>query len=340
MEKDDYLTKPNSNAEIYRNMTVGERASVLDKHLQFIAVYNDKKAILGGSNLTDRYWTGTIWYFDDAADGELERNKSFTATQTESTLSDAAFIEEYKFVVAEDGGIVKVLCVVQPPETWAVALQCVGYTCKHDDSVTSLSVFEDKNYFVSGGMDRCLKVWETSTLMVEYTYQLAHTAIITSVDVLSKSNSVFMSTSLDSEAVLWDVRTPKPARRLYKNDDGNGLTAVACNPLKEHEVAIGGEDGYVFLGDTRKPEELVYKSLEFPRAIHRLKYHHKRNNWLAGCCNDTMVKVLDTSQELSVLFKDANSHTDMVRGLAWCKDELLTCSWDSTVQRHSLTLDN
>ncbi|XP_015117051.1 methylosome protein 50 [Diachasma alloeum] len=336
MDRDEYLTNPNTNAEIYRNMTPGDRGPVPDKHLQFIAVYNDEKAILGGGNLTDRYWNGTVWYFDETE--VLDRNKSFTATRTSSTVSDAAFIEGDKFILAEDGGIVQMLNVVKPPETWTVGLQSIGHTCQHDDSVTSLAVFESKSHFVSGGMDRCLKVWETSTMLAEHSYQTAHIAIITSVDVLSKSDTVFVSTSLDSEAVIWDVRTPKPARRLYKIDDGVGLTAVVCNPVNEHEVAMGGQDGYVFLGDVRKPEELVYKSLEFPRPIHRLKYHPKRN-WLAGCCNDTTVKVLDTSQQLSLLLEN-NSHTDFVRGLAWTKDELLTCSWDSTIQRHSLTPKN
>ncbi|XP_063979314.1 methylosome protein WDR77-like [Diachasmimorpha longicaudata] len=336
MDKNEYLTNPNTNADIYRNMTPGDRVPVPDKHLQFIEVYNDEKAILGGANLTDRYWNGTVWYFDETE--VLDRNNSFTATRTTSTVSDAAFLEGHTFILAEDGGVIQILNVVEPPESWVVGLQSMGHTCQHDDSVTSLSVFDNKSHFVSGGVDRCLKVWEVSSMLAVHSYQTAHIAIITSVDVLSKSDSSFVSTSLDSEAVIWDVRIPKPARRLYKIDDGVGLTAVACNPTNEHEVAMGGQDGYVLLVDVRKPEQLVHKSLEFPRPIHRLKYHPRRN-WLAGCCNDTTVKVLDTSQHLSLLLEN-NSHTDFVRGLAWTKDELLTCGWDSTIQRHSLTLKN
>lgn len=36
----DYLTPPNLNADVYRNMTITDRPPTINKHLQFITIYN------------------------------------------------------------------------------------------------------------------------------------------------------------------------------------------------------------------------------------------------------------------------------------------------------------
>lgn len=60
-------------------------------------------------------------------------------------------------------------------------------------------------------MFHSIKLWEASELVAEHSYSFAHTNIITSVDVKPASDSIFISTSLDCEAVVWDVRESKPA---------------------------------------------------------------------------------------------------------------------------------
>lgn len=42
-------------------------------------------------------------------------------------------------------------------------------------------------------------------------YNQAQTDVVTSVQVQNESDAVFLSTSLDSEALLWDTRKTKPA---------------------------------------------------------------------------------------------------------------------------------
>lgn len=56
-----------------------------------------------------------------------------------------------------------------------------------------------------------IKVWQISDLYAEYTYLNAHTSTITCVDVMPKNDWIFGSTSLDCEAILWDLRQPKPS---------------------------------------------------------------------------------------------------------------------------------
>lgn len=62
---------------------------------------------------------------------------------------------------------------------------------------------------------------------------------------------------------------------------------------------------------------------------------HLRSEELACCCDDTFVEVLDINRDFSSVYKNAR-HTDFVRGLAWYKDDLLSCSWDNTVLKHTI----
>ncbi|KAK0090999.1 hypothetical protein PV326_003889 [Microctonus aethiopoides] len=330
MENEDYYPHPNTNADIYRNMTAADRGTISDKHLQFLSIYDDNTAILGGSNFIDRYWSGTVWLFTKNIN--YERKNAAVTTRTESAVCDGDFLNHSKFIVAEDSGVIQILEVSKSSDTWKPTINCSAYVCQHDDGITSLAVFNNKLNFVTCGMDYCIKLWEASELVAEHSYSFAHTNIITSVDVKPASDSVFISTSLDCEAVVWDVRESKPATGVFKSE-GNGLTAVAWDPSNEHNVAIGALDGSVILIDTREPNKIVSESIAFPRPVHKLNFHPK-NNWLAGCCDDSVVKILDPMKELIELYKDTQ-HKDFVRDVAWQKDELLTCSWDDTVLKHN-----
>lgn len=61
--------------------------------------------------------------------------------------------------------------------------------------------------------------------------------------------------------------------------------------------------------------------------------HLCRKEQLACCSDATSVKVFDTYREMLPVFED-NSHSDFVRGLAWYKDDLFSCSWDGNVIKH------
>lgn len=167
---------PSSNAEIYRNMTPGDRPPKPDKQLQFIAVHNgrlfffatlyyykitkcsskkfiftDETAIVGANNLTGRYWSGTVWWFSDCS--SLDRNNASAASKTESSVADAGFLDNHRLVVGEDSGVLQILEVPQDANVWKSELKCTRYACQHDDSITSLAIFDNKTNFVTCGMD-------------------------------------------------------------------------------------------------------------------------------------------------------------------------------------------
>ncbi|XP_034937934.1 methylosome protein 50-like [Chelonus insularis] len=333
MSNNEYFPHPNSNVDVYRNMSAADRSPVPDKHLQFITVYNDEKAILGASNMIDRYWSGTVWFFNGCSN--FDRKNATIAMRTESGVCDADFLDKDRFVVTEDSGVIQILEVVQAADTMMPEIRYLKYECQHDDGITSLAIFDNKTHFVTSGLDYCIKVWHAAELLAENSFSSCHTGIITSVDVMPKSDSVFASTSLDCDALIWDIKQSTPATHLHKKND-NGLTAISWNPSDSHYVAIGAEDGSITLIDLRSPTAVLFQSTVFSRPVHKLKYHAKRKNLLAACSDDTVVKVIDTSENLDIIYEN-NQHSDFVRGFAWLKDELITCSWDNSVLKHTLS---
>lgn len=102
-------------------------------------------------------------------------------------------------------------------------------------------------------------------------------------------------------------------------------------------IAVGANDGTISILDIRNAGAApVHESVEFSRAVRKLLFNPDCSTQLAGCCDATEVKVFDTSKTINNIFEN-NVHTDFVRGLAWHKNELLTCSWDNTIHRHSIT---
>ncbi|XP_054013340.1 methylosome protein 50-like isoform X1 [Hylaeus anthracinus] len=328
------LRDPNLNSNVYRNMTATDRPPVTDKHLQFILIYNERSAILGGSNMADRYWSGTVWYYNDFSDFDID--KAFVATKLESGVCDGAFLEHNKFVISEDTGGLQVLCLAEVPDTHLQEIQSLGYACLHDSSLVTLSVFHDNEHLVTGDLDSCIKVWNIAELIAMHSYHYAHQNAVTSIDVQPRSNSIFVSTSLDCEALMWDIRQAKPALSILKKDVG--LTAVNWNSILDHIIAIGSDNGDISLLDVRKPHApVLQEACIFPRSIQKLLFNPnpERSEELAGCCDDTLVQVLDIKNNFSSVYKNED-HTDFVRGLSWYKDKLFSCSWDSTVLKHTI----
>ena len=63
-----------------------------------------------------------------------------------------------------------------------------------------------------------IKVWDISELMATYSFGFAHTDIITCVDAKPESDTEFVSTSYDCEALMWDIRLSKPAQSNLNNN--------------------------------------------------------------------------------------------------------------------------
>lgn len=338
MENMDSTIQPNLSANLYRNMTPADQPPISDKDLQFILIYNERSAILGGSNLSGRYWSGTVWYYNDISD--FQRENAFLAKKSESGVCDAAYLSHNKFLIGEDSGVLQISGLADVADSELQELQCLDYACQHDDSLLTLSAFSNKTHAVTSGADCCIKVWDLEELCATHSFAFAHTDIVTCVDTHPNCDSVFMSVSLDCEALMWDVRQSKPAKSILQNS--TGLTAVSWNSLLEHMLAIGARDGSVTLFDLRNLQTPVLQDVSiFPRSVHKLLFNpsSEHSGQLACCCDDTTVKVINANKDLSLIYENDN-HTDFVRGLTWFKDELYSCSWDNSVVKHIVNPGN
>lgn len=102
--------------------------------------------------MVDRYWSGSIWFYNEIND--FDRHRYTSARKTESGVRAAAYLDKYdKLVIGEDSGNVSVFESTLKPESQVQELLCMGFSCQHDDSLTSLSTFSDNVHVVTGGMD-------------------------------------------------------------------------------------------------------------------------------------------------------------------------------------------
>lgn len=102
--------------------------------------------------MVDRYWNGTIWFYNDLTN--FDGTKYSAAIRTESGVHVAAYLEKYdKFITGEDSGLLQVFELNCKTESKTQEIRCVGYMCQHDDTLTCISTFSNKNNIVTSGMD-------------------------------------------------------------------------------------------------------------------------------------------------------------------------------------------
>ncbi|XP_011879747.1 PREDICTED: methylosome protein 50 isoform X2 [Vollenhovia emeryi] len=333
-----WTTTPNSSGDVFRNMSfIENRTPAYTKQLQFLEIYDENNALLGGTNMVDLYWNGTLWHYKDLSDFSQER--AAVTQRVSSGVTDAVYLGKSRFVSAEDSGAVQVHEIVETDEE--AKFQPLSYACQHEDSILTMSVFSNRRNIVTGGMDCCLKIWDTEDLIASYSYNLAHLDIVTSTDVKPMCSSTFVSASLDGESLLWDIRRAKPASCIFKDNNNTPLSAVAWNATLDHLIAIGTANGSVVLIDVRQAGTPLHESVESDRGVHKLSFNPnpERKEQLACCFDSEVVKVIDTYREMLLIHEDA-VHQDFVRGLAWCEDDLYSCCWDGRVMKRIVNIVN
>lgn len=142
-------------------------------------------------------------------------------------------------------------------------------------------------------------MWDVEDLIATYSYSFAHLDIITDTDVKPMCSSVFVSVSLDSESLLWDIRRAKPAsctyiyrffflislnliffkkefslffKGIFKKNDCP-LTAVSWNTTLENIIAIGTAEGSIAIIDIRQTETPLCESSACDRGVHKLLFN-------------------------------------------------------------------
>lgn len=290
--------------------------------------------------MTDVFWTGKLWHFDDISN--IEKKNAPLTQAVDSGVCDAVYLNENRFIIVGDSGFVQMFEILPTDlDDVPAQLQSLSYTREHDSTALAVSLFPNKKDIVTAGMDYCIKIWSMEVLRVVHSFPFAHADIVTGVDVKPTCDNTIVSTGLDGAALLWDVRCKKAVHILSEKNDCP-LTAVTWNPNVDHLVAIGSEEGNVILVDVRQADaRSSHESIKCDRGVHKLLFNPnpEKQEQLACCFDNTIVNVFDSSRQLVEIYKDDNSHSDFVRGLAWHNDVLYSCAWDGDVNKHTVPSD-
>lgn len=112
------------------------------------------------------------------------------------------------------------------------------------------------------------------------------------------------------------------------------MRRVCCHPLHSNFVVAGSDAGDIYLLDKREPKQFVTVYNCFDKRIHRLKFND--SNKLAVCGDTTDIVVLNCGESNLKPLYLSQEHSDIVRGIAWWKDELYSCGYDGKYLKHTI----
>ncbi len=167
-----------------------------------------------------------------------------------------------------EGHTKQVFCVCIDPQTnlvasgsfdnhlriWSVKSgDCIRKLPAHTKPVTAVDFNQSGKLIVTGSFDGLCRIWETSTGKLLQTIAGAVNHPISHVE-FSPNSLYILSSSLNSEVILWDFKTGEK-RREYK---GHKITQYCSrvtffakqsdNQKENFQYLIGGsEDGYVYM---------------------------------------------------------------------------------------------
>ncbi|XP_013786008.1 methylosome protein 50-like, partial [Limulus polyphemus] len=164
--------------------------AVVEKHLDSIFHWNDGTFVLASSNLTGRYWSGSVWCFK-CADDAPNVEKCLTGVETDSGVCDAVSVEQNKVIIGTDSGSVELLEFQTNGE--APLLNSIFYGLEHDDLVSCVDVNSSGDKAVSCSYDKSIKIWDLVSMASVGTYRPAHTDLVWRISCCPVEPEVFLS---------------------------------------------------------------------------------------------------------------------------------------------------
>ena len=125
----------------------------------------DGHAILGCSNLTGRFWIGSLWYYRTPTDAPSVE-KALTGVDFDNGLVEGFFLDNKNIIVALDSGAVETVKLSfsdeGSPENSFFYLERSRSVQEHDDLITSLVATPDK--LLTCSYDRSIVLLEKDSL--------------------------------------------------------------------------------------------------------------------------------------------------------------------------------
>lgn len=205
--------------------------------------------------------------------------------------------------------------------------ECKAVLYGHSNDVYAVRFHQSGNAVVSGGYDRCVRLYDTATQQLLKTFN-GHKSCISSIafnargnmimtgskdstikfwDIVSglcvktmsshlgevtsvetnESGTLLLSSSKDNSNRLWDMRTSKAVRR-FKGHENTSKNFIRTGFGPSESVVIGGsEDGYVYIWDV-ETTEVVGKLGPGDGPVYEARWN-SRQSLLASCGHDGIV---------------------------------------------------
>ncbi|ESO85780.1 hypothetical protein LOTGIDRAFT_195693 [Lottia gigantea] len=305
--------------------------AAMDRHLDVLQCHAETGGILlGASNLTGRYWFGSLWYYDKY-ESIPDVEKCTAGVQLEAGITDAKWVDSTKVVVSLDTGGLALWELIDNYHTFVLRSTAI----EHDDTVNSVSVSSDHKNAVSCSSDCRIKTWDLENLSSTHCYR-GHKDSVVCVDYHSKEKDLFLSASTDGNIILWDMRKPKPASIVDSRPSESSPTCVAWQPESNNMAAFGDELGRIVVKDLRMCTESHKTIIPHNRLVHRLAFSPKKPNLLASISEDCRTVIMSIDDNIIKPLYNEIKHTDYVHGISWYNEDIITCAWDSNVVRHCI----
>ncbi|XP_020292904.1 methylosome protein 50-like isoform X2 [Pseudomyrmex gracilis] len=306
-----------------------------DKYLMSLSIYDEHNVFLGATTMNENRWTGLFYYYTNLPNSK--KDNIATTIEMCSGVSEILVLDQNRFVVSNDDSEIH-LYRIEPTEDEKPDLYQVQYRSQ-ENSILTMSYFTTSNKLITGGLDCSIRIWDMNDdFNLTHNYANAHTYSVTCVAVDPRGDLRFASTSVDGDAIIWDIKDSRPATYI-DTKLACELNAVSWKISSDPVIAIGADDGTVMEFDLRNTQNALYEHTACSRGISKLLYNLNPEcaHQLACASYDTTVKVFDN--ELQIKLND-EQHSDFVTGLAWCKNYLYSCAWDGNLLKHEIAIES
>jgi len=300
--------------------------SNIPKFFDGISLNESHQLALVASNLTGKFWHGTVTVFNDASLAPNIPHVDFAAPY-EGGCVDLCWIDSESIAVATDHGTVDVYKLKE-----SRLLEHTLVLAEHNDICSTIDVSKRSRQLVSGSHDSTIKLWDLDVDLSINTLCI-HTDTITDVAWSKHTDNVFVSTSQDGSVKLFDSRT-KNATQCSVLLSSQGSFPLCVDWMDEVNLCVGFSDGRVGLLDTNTHKFTPHTSNTHTKAVNKVL--HLQGSIVASASEDMSVQVQQL-QDNTVLYTDSR-HTDYVQDLTFSADEslLYSCGYDGNVFNHKL----
>ena len=162
---------------------------------------------MGCSNLTGRFWIGSLWYYRTPTDAPSVE-KALTGVDFDNGLVEGFFLDNKNIIVALDSGAVETVKLSfsdeGSPENSFFYLERSRSVQEHDDLITSLVATPDK--LLTCSYDRSIVLLEKDSLKLVSKIHEAHGDLISNLAVNTSNFDLACTASNDGTVALWDLR--------------------------------------------------------------------------------------------------------------------------------------